>query len=128
MNVMMDQLIKDHVPSANFKALKSNCFVHSKSANNDVFKRHVQHFQVKGLDLNLCVLFSPLPLTLIHLASQKNLENWHKGASINFPPFPSSPNTSLPPPDPLSPVVEAVSSLLQHFAALSAQRRAERLL
>lgn len=42
MNVMMDQLIKDHVPSANFKALKSNCFVHSKSANmmfsKDTFK------------------------------------------------------------------------------------------
>lgn len=30
MNLMTDQLIKDHVPSENFKAHNSNCLVGSK--------------------------------------------------------------------------------------------------
>lgn len=94
---MVDQLIKHHVPSENFKAHNSNCLVRSKFSeykNYDIFKSHVQNFQVKGLNLNLCVLFNTLPLTLINQASQKNLENWHKGASIKFPPLPSSQNIS----------------------------------
>lgn len=130
-NVMVDQLIKDHIPSANFKALKANCLVRSKFSeykNYNIFKRLVSNFQVKGWDFNLCVLFGTLPLTSINQASRKNLENWQKGASIKFPPFPSSQNVSLPCPETLSPVTQAISSLLPHVGDPPAQCRAERFL